>query len=74
MNYFLLGWSIEIDGFFLTSFEIWIACTVVFYGTGNIGYSILEYRLGHKSLLASFFENLIWVPFLWVSFISGRGS
>ena len=64
MNYFLLGWSIEIDGFFLTCFEIWIACTVVFYGTGNIGYSILEYRLGHKGLLASFVENLIWIPFL----------
>ena len=67
LNYLLLGWSIPIDGFFLHSFEIWLACTVVFPGAGNVGYTLLEYRLGHRSLLASLFENLTWVPFLYVS-------
>ena len=64
MNYLLLGWSIAVDGFFLHSFEIWLACTVVFPGAGNVGYSLLEYRLGHRSLLSSLIENFLWVPFL----------
>ena len=64
MNYLLLGWSMTVDGFFLHSFEIWLACTVVFPGAGNIGFTLLEYRLGHRPLLDSLFENLTWVPFL----------
>lgn len=64
MNYLLLGWAASIDGFYLHSFEIWLACMVVFPGLGNLGYTLLEYRLGHRSLLASLVENLTWVPFL----------
>ena len=64
MNYLLLGWSVGVDGFFLHSFEIWLACTVVFPGAGNIGFTLLEYRLGHRPLLDSLWENMSWVPFL----------
>jgi hypothetical protein len=64
MNYLLLGFSPPIDGYFLKSFEVWLACTVVFPGLGNLGYTILEYRLGHRSILSSAAENLMWVPFL----------
>ena len=39
---------------------------VVFPGLGNLGFTLLEYRLGHRSLLASLTENLKWVPFLCV--------
>ena len=64
LNYFILGFALDIDGFYLHSFEIWLACTVVFPGAGNIGFTILEYRLGTRSLLDSLVENLTWVPFL----------
>lgn len=64
LNYLILGFQIQIDGFFLHSFEIWLACTVVFPGLGNLGYTLLEYRLGQRSLLSSLFENLTWIPFL----------
>lgn len=51
MNYVLLGFQFPVDGFYMHSFEIWLATTVVFIGSGNIGFTLLEYRLGHKSLV-----------------------
>ena len=64
LNYFLLGWSLPVDGFYLHSFEIWLACTVVFPCAGNVGFTLLEYRLGQRNILDSLVENLTWVPFL----------
>ncbi|KAL4071885.1 glycosyl transferase family group 2-domain-containing protein [Scleroderma citrinum] len=68
LNYLILGLEIPIDGFFLHSFEIWLACTVVFPGLGNLGFTLLEYRLGHRSLLSSLVENLSWIPFFFFFF------
>ena len=64
LNYTLLGLAFNVDGFYMHSFEIWLACTVVFPGAGNIGYTLLEYRLGQRSIISSFLENITWVPFL----------
>ena len=64
INYVLLGFQFPVDGFYLHSFEIWLATTVVFFGSGNVGFTLLEYRLGEKSILWAFLENLMWVPFL----------
>lgn len=63
INYLLLGWAADVDGYYLHSFEIWLACTVVFPGAGNVGYALLEYRLGRRNLLSAFIENITWVPF-----------
>ncbi|KAG2155256.1 glycosyl transferase family group 2-domain-containing protein [Suillus bovinus] len=68
VNYLLLGFQIEVDGFFLHSFEVWLACTVVFPGVGNLGFTLLEYRLGHRNLLASAIENVTWIPFFFFFF------
>ncbi|KAF9220634.1 hypothetical protein BS17DRAFT_739077 [Gyrodon lividus] len=68
LNYLLLGFQVEIDGFFLHSFEVWLACTVVFPGLGNLGFTLLEYRLGQRSLMSSLVENLKWVPFFFFFF------
>ena len=64
LNYLVLGLSFNTGGFYEHSFEIWLACTVVFPGAGNIGYTLLEYRLGQRSLISSFLENITWIPFL----------
>ena len=66
VNYLLLGEAMEVDGYYLHSFEIWLACTIVFIGAGNVGYTCLEYRLGKRDLITAFIENCKWVPFLWV--------
>ncbi|KAJ3494363.1 hypothetical protein NMY22_g20082 [Coprinellus aureogranulatus] len=52
INYVLLGFQFEVDGYFMHAFEIWLATTVVFWGSGTIGYTLLEYRLGRKSLVS----------------------
>ncbi|KAF9532825.1 glycosyl transferase family group 2-domain-containing protein [Crepidotus variabilis] len=63
LNYLLLGLAPQIDRFYLHSFEIFLACTAVFPGLGNVGYTLLEYRLGHRNFLGALFENLRWIPF-----------
>jgi hypothetical protein len=64
LNYIVLGLALSVDGYYEHSFEIWLACTVVFPGAGNIGHTLLEYRIGQRDLLDSFFENITWIPFL----------
>ncbi|KAJ3741000.1 putative glycosyltransferase family 2 protein [Lentinula detonsa] len=56
INYVLLGFAFPVDGFYMHSFEIWLATTVVFFGSGNVGYTLLEYRLGKRELV-----SIIWV-------------
>ncbi|KAJ7211583.1 hypothetical protein GGX14DRAFT_564808 [Mycena pura] len=31
--------------------EIFLACTVIFPGLGNFGFTLLEYRLGHRNMI-----------------------
>ncbi|RDB23122.1 Glucans biosynthesis glucosyltransferase H [Hypsizygus marmoreus] len=63
LNYLLLGLAPQIDRFYLHSFEILLACTVVFPGIGNLGFTLLEYRLGHRNFFGALIENLRWIPF-----------
>jgi hypothetical protein len=52
INYVFLGFQFTVDGFYMHSWEIWLATTVVFFGSGNVGYTLLEYRLGEKQLVS----------------------
>jgi len=63
MNYLLLGLAPQLDRFYLHSFEILLACTVVFPALGNVGFTLLEYRLGQRKLFSALVENLRWIPF-----------
>jgi hypothetical protein len=66
LNYILLGLAFETDGYYLHSFEVFLAILAVFPGSGNVGFVLLEYRLGHRSMWASLVETCTWVPFLYV--------
>ncbi|KAF9074579.1 glycosyl transferase family group 2-domain-containing protein [Rhodocollybia butyracea] len=68
LNYFLLGWAADIDGYYLHSFEIWLACCFVFPIAGNVGFTLLEYRLGRRSILSGLIENFAWIPFFFFFF------
>ncbi|KIK60091.1 hypothetical protein GYMLUDRAFT_244535 [Collybiopsis luxurians FD-317 M1] len=63
LNYLLLGLGPDLDRFYLHSFEILLACVVVFPALGNLGFTLLEYRLGHRAIWSSAIENLRWIPF-----------
>ena len=58
INYVVLGLQFPVDGYYMHSFEIWIATTVVFIGLGNVAFTLLEYRLGQKPLVS-------WPPLYW---------
>lgn len=64
LNYLLLGWAFDVDGYFMHSFEIFLACTVVFPGAGNVAYTLLEYRLGQRDIFSAALENFSYIPFL----------
>ncbi|EIW55944.1 uncharacterized protein TRAVEDRAFT_171869 [Trametes versicolor FP-101664 SS1] len=68
VNYILLGFQFPVDGYYMHSFEIWLSTTIVFIGSGNVGFTLLEYRLGEKSLFTAFFQNILWVPFFFFFF------
>jgi len=70
LNYILLGIGNSVDQFYLHSFEVFLACVVVFTGVGNVGFTLLEYRLGQRSFFGAAVENLRWVPFF-VFFFGG---
>ncbi|KAJ7049552.1 glycosyl transferase family group 2-domain-containing protein [Mycena amicta] len=68
MNFLLLGFALPVDGYYLHSFEIWLAVLVIFPLGGNVGFTLLEYRLGMRSIMSSALENLTWVPFFFFFF------
>jgi cellulose synthase/poly-beta-1,6-N-acetylglucosamine synthase-like glycosyltransferase len=70
MNFFLLAWGSDIDGYYMHSFEIWLACLVVFPGSGSLAFTVLEYRLGQRGLVEAGIEMATWIPFLSVGLFS----
>ncbi|KAG8215894.1 glycosyl transferase family group 2-domain-containing protein [Butyriboletus roseoflavus] len=68
LNYFLLGFGIQTDGYYIHSFEVFLAILAVFPGSGNLGYIMLEYRLGHRSLIDSTIETATWILFFFFFF------
>lgn len=64
INYVLLGFQLPVDDFYMHSFEIWLATTVVFFGSGNVGYTILEYRLGQKALVSETSRSIFYDSFI----------
>ncbi|KAI6111864.1 hypothetical protein EDD16DRAFT_1694095 [Pisolithus croceorrhizus] len=59
-NHLLLGFDIQVDGYYLHSFELFLAILAAFPGLGNFGYILLEYRLWRRSLLDVFIETATW--------------
>ena len=68
LNYVLLGFQFPVDNFYMHSFEIWLANTVVFVVFGTIAFTLLEYRLGYKELVWGYLDNIKWIPFFFFFF------
>ncbi|KAK3944077.1 glucans biosynthesis glucosyltransferase H [Diplogelasinospora grovesii] len=70
-NYFVTGWYYGLyDKYYLDSFAIYISIITVFTGLGNVALAVLRYRLGEKSLVGAFFENIKWIP-MFTIFLGG---
>jgi hypothetical protein len=63
INYFILGLALSVGNYYLHSFAVWLACTLVFPVLGNISFIFFEYRLGLRSFVSALGMNLTWIPF-----------
>jgi hypothetical protein len=63
LNYIMFGFTSPVDDFSGHSFVIWLAFTIFFPCMSTLGFVLLEYRLGHRSILSAFKENFKWLPF-----------
>ncbi|KAI4212163.1 MAG: hypothetical protein LQ351_005032 [Letrouitia transgressa] len=62
LNYFMVGWfNGHLDHYYVDSFKIYFAIVVVFNCLGNIGLSVLRYRLDEEGIL-----HALWTTFKWV--------
>lgn len=68
INYVMLGFQFPTDEFYMHSFEVWLATFVVFFGAGNVGYVLLQYRLGEKGIVSGAIECFGWIPFFFFFF------
>ncbi|EJD40776.1 hypothetical protein AURDEDRAFT_115793 [Auricularia subglabra TFB-10046 SS5] len=68
LNYILVGFTLDVDGFYVRSWEVWIACSFVFIGTGNVAFTLLEYRIGKVSLRHGAWLTIKWIPFFFFFF------
>ncbi|KZV93948.1 hypothetical protein EXIGLDRAFT_835361 [Exidia glandulosa HHB12029] len=68
LNYILVGFTLDVDGFYVHSWEVWISCSVVFIITGNVAFTLLEYRIGKESLLRGSWLTVKWIPFFFFFF------
>ncbi|KIK60092.1 hypothetical protein GYMLUDRAFT_244537 [Collybiopsis luxurians FD-317 M1] len=63
LNYLLIGLGADPDRCYLHSFEILLASVVMFPALGNLSFTLLEYRLGHRAISSNAIKNLSWIPF-----------
>jgi len=71
LNYFVVGWLYGYqDNYYIDSFKILVALVAVFTILGNVALAVLRYRIGSKPLLTALFENIKWVPLLFI-FLGG---
>jgi len=64
---------VSVDGFYLTAWEVTLACLLVFSLIGNVAYSLFAYRLKLRSLLSALGRNFKWLV-RFGFFSSGIGS
>lgn len=68
LNYFLKGWAVPVDGYYLGSWQITFACICLFIGLCNVSFITLRYRLKQPDAAKVAFDQLKWIPFFSIFF------
>ena len=68
-NYFLTG-LLQLDTYYLNSFQVFLSCIVVFSALGNTALAVYRYRCGDKALIPALIEVYSWIPVLFI-FLGG---
>ncbi|KAN0119801.1 Glycosyl transferase family group 2 domain containing protein [Hyaloscypha variabilis] len=70
-NYFAIGWyNGYLDKYYVDSWKVWFSIIIVFNGLGNVALAVMRYRIGERSLVFAFFENMKWT-FMLAIFLGG---
>lgn len=69
-NYFLTGLGLQLDTYYIDSFQIFLSCIVVFSALGNTALAVYRYRCGDYALLPALIEVYTWIPVLFI-FLGG---
>lgn len=62
--------GLDIDKYYVNSWNIYITLVVVFNGLGNVALATLRYRTGERSFLSALGENFKWLFMLFI-FLGG---
>ncbi|WVR04424.1 hypothetical protein IAU60_001426 [Kwoniella sp. DSM 27419] len=69
LNWVLVGLFDDVlDLFYLSSWQVFLTCIVVFCGLSNVSSSIFQYRLNTNSLGNSLWNNFKWIVFFFFFF------
>ncbi|KAL7424393.1 hypothetical protein Q5752_000075 [Cryptotrichosporon argae] len=67
-NYFLVGFAIPLDGYYLSSWDVTLVCIVLFVGLCNVSFIALRYRLKLPGFSTMAWDQIKWIPFFSIFF------
>ncbi|TYJ52434.1 hypothetical protein B9479_006975, partial [Cryptococcus floricola] len=67
-NYFIAGFDLPVDGYYLPSWEVNLVCIILFVGLCNVAFIVLRYRLKIPDCSKLAFDQIKWVPFFSIFF------
>ncbi|CAD6566589.1 MAG: hypothetical protein TREMPRED_002808 [Tremellales sp. Tagirdzhanova-0007] len=69
LNYFVKGWNLPVDEYYLPSWYVSLVCIVLFVGLCNVAFITLRYRLKLPDSGRTSFDQIKWIPFFAIFFI-----
>ncbi|WVQ83999.1 hypothetical protein IAT38_006144 [Cryptococcus sp. DSM 104549] len=67
-NYFIMGFDIPVDGYYLPSWQVNLVCIILFVGLCNIAFITLRYRLKIPDCSKLAWDQIKWIPFFSIFF------
>ncbi|WWC59194.1 uncharacterized protein I303_101743 [Kwoniella dejecticola CBS 10117] len=67
-NYFIEGFNLPVDGYYLNSWKITLVCLTIFTGLSNLAYIVLRYRLKVPDSSRLAVDQIKWIPYLTIFF------
>ncbi|WRT65030.1 uncharacterized protein IL334_001972 [Kwoniella shivajii] len=67
-NYFIEGWNLPVDGYYLPSWEVTLVCIILFTGLCNVAFIVLRYRLKIPNCSQLAVDQIKWIPYFSIFF------
>ncbi|OCF59087.1 hypothetical protein L486_03586 [Kwoniella mangroviensis CBS 10435] len=67
-NYFIEGFALPVDGYYLPSWKVTLVCIILFTGLCNVAFITLRYRLKIPNCGQLAFDQIKWIPYFSIFF------